>query len=197
MADLNLSGHTILVVDDEQFSRSIITRLLERMGHPKIHTAEDGTEALALLKSFPEVSFIVSDFKMPLLDGLLLLRCVRSGEASIDRATPFAMVTGFSDNALVDTAIDLDVNAFLIKPVSSTALSRRLSNMLSTASDGSWLKPAEEYLQIEVNSAADPKRGAPKSAPTGSAPQRPTVHGRRQPAVRARPSAKMSAQHKK
>ena len=51
MARLTLSGFQILVVDDELFSRNILTRLLDHMGRPEIHTAENGSEALEKINS--------------------------------------------------------------------------------------------------------------------------------------------------
>ena len=86
MARLTLSGFRILVVDDELFSRNILARLLDHMGRPEIHTAENGSEALEKIKAIENLNFIISDFKMPLFDGLLLLQYIRSGEAQIDRA---------------------------------------------------------------------------------------------------------------
>ncbi len=73
MALADLSSYSILLVDDVTFSRQTVARLLNDMGNPTIHLAEDGDEALEVLHKNPDVDFVVSDYKMPNLNGLQLL----------------------------------------------------------------------------------------------------------------------------
>ena len=67
---------------------------------------------------------------MPELHGLQLLKAVRTSQYGITRATPVTLLTGYSDKSLVDVALALDVNAFLVKPVSKGAFSARITQVL-------------------------------------------------------------------
>ena len=164
---LDLSGQTVLVADDVTYSRSIVRWLLRDFGDPKVHQAANGKEALGYL-SFG-VDVVISDFNMPKMQGLELLKAVRTGQHDIDRATPFAMLTAYSDEHLVDLALALDVNAFLIKPVSKQALATRLEGMLQQSKSGEWLKSAEEYGDIDVAWVLDDTESGPKSGGRGRA----------------------------
>jgi len=121
---------TILLVDDEKFSRTMVSSMLADLGRPTVLEAENGAEALAVLDEH-KVDFIISDFNMPHGHGLQLLRAVRTGKLRLIKPeTPFALLTGYSEVTLVDLALALDANAFLVKPVSKDGLRKRLSKML-------------------------------------------------------------------
>jgi CheY-like chemotaxis protein len=147
-----LRGLTVLLVDDENFSQATVARMLRGLGCVDIRFAEDGAEAIQVLSSGnQEVDVIISDFNMPVVHGLQLLRAIRGGTKNIRRATPFAMLTGYSDKRLVDFALAMDVNAFLIKPVSKDGLEKRLSKLLTQVKSDSWLKAADNYKSLDVD----------------------------------------------
>ncbi len=147
-----MKGLKILLVDDEVYSMEMVARLLWKMGNPYVISAENGAKAMNVLGDDSlKVDMVISDFNMPVAHGLQLLKAVRTGRNNIGRATPFAMLTGYSDKRLVDTALALDVNAFLIKPVSFDALKKRLSKILSQAKSEHWLKGEEIYNAIGVD----------------------------------------------
>lgn len=151
-----LKGLTLLLVDDERYSRQVFGRALTEMGDPKLLLAENGAEALDLLDlGGSRVDVIVSDFNMPVVHGLQLLKAVRVGMKYIHRATPFAMLTGYSQKKLVDMALALDVNAFLIKPASKEALAKRLSSLLLQVNSDLWLKGRDVYETIDVDGALE------------------------------------------
>ena len=116
-----------------------------------------------------------SDISMPVMHGLQLLRAVRAGTKNIDRATPFALLTGHSDKELVDLAICLDANAFLVKPVSRDGIGNRLSQLINQLDSGSWLKEAGLYGAIDVDDALAEISGR---QPDPSPPPRPFVTSR-------------------
>lgn len=153
MATLNLSIYTILLVDDVRFVRETVTRVMGGMGRPTVIEADDGEKALEILGSKRIIDFVISDFNMPRFNGLQLLKAVRTGAASVHRGLPFAMLTGFSDKHLVDSALALDVNAFLLKPVSRKTLSERLTKMLNRGDEEPWLKSADDYRKIAIEEA--------------------------------------------
>lgn len=152
MSTLDLSSSTILIVDDVAFNRDIVRQLLTEFGQPEIFDAADGAEALDLLANDRfNVEFVIADFEMPVCHGLQLLKAARVGERGVDRATRFAMLTAFSDIYLVNAALSLDVNAFLVKPVSKAMLSSRLADMLAKTQNADWLRPAADYQKIDVS----------------------------------------------
>ena len=154
MASLNLSAIYFLVVDDMTFTRNLVTRLLSELGAKQILEAENGKEALGILSDATgQALLVISDINMPVMHGLEFLKAVRAGEGEIDRGTPFAMLTGHSDKHLVEMALALDVNAFLIKPVSKKSLGDRIGKILQYDTTGQWLKPATDYEAIDVKSA--------------------------------------------
>ena len=81
MTEPDLSGLSVLLVDDENFSRGIVTRLLRGVGLKEIHEAEDGSKALHLLRNPRyKTDFVIADFNMPVMHGLDMLKAVRMGE---------------------------------------------------------------------------------------------------------------------
>ncbi len=74
---------------------------------------------------------------------------------------PFAMLTGSSDKHLVDMALALDVNAFLIKPVSKGSISAQVARMLTRGDDEPWIKPAAYYDGVGIVGAEAEAASAP------------------------------------
>ena len=173
MVKTDLSSYSILLVDDLTFTRQMVSKLLNSMGNPTIHLAEDGDEALGVLHKNPDVDFVISDFKMPKLNGLQLLKAIRTGKANIKRETPFAMLTGYSDLHLVDMALALDINAFLTKPVSQKSLSDRLGKMLAPDDGKKALKSADAYEDVVVEEVEEEKTPAMQETGAGIPPRRP------------------------
>jgi len=120
-----------LIVDDHDFMRRIIAEALSSSGVAKIDRVSDGDEALSFLsKSNHRIDFIISDFNMPRMNGLELLKEVRIGNAGIKRDTPVIMLSGFDDENLLVTAMRLDANGFITKPVSRQELLSRLDRIV-------------------------------------------------------------------
>lgn len=65
MAALDLSEHLILIVDDESFAREILQRILFGMNQPRLVDATNGAEAIDILRSSPDVSFVIADLTCP------------------------------------------------------------------------------------------------------------------------------------
>jgi CheY-like chemotaxis protein len=179
---LDLTKRTVIVVDDEAFTRQTVARLLASLGATNVVQAEDGEAALAAswtLDAGPVL--VISDLNMPKIDGLNLLKSVRMGQCGLDRAVPFVMLTAFSDRDVVDAALKLDVSAFLLKPVSKAALEKRLNHLARSETEKGWLKSAEIYGTIEIDMA--PEVFAPPVE----------AHGEPPPAGTVKPGARKSA----
>ena len=139
-----------LVVDDEEFIRSLVKQLLIEMGAKEVLIAEDGQKAIDVLTQRGEgIDCIISDFKMPNMTGVELLQAVRAGTAHVDRDLPFAMLTGYSDKFVLGLAMALDVDAFIAKPVSKTMLLSRIAPLLT--GDRQELLPAKNYAKLGLS----------------------------------------------
>jgi two-component system, chemotaxis family, chemotaxis protein CheY len=139
-----------LVVDDEEFIRSLVKQLLIEMGAKEVLIAEDGQKAIDVLAQRGEgINCIISDFKMPNMTGVELLQAVRAGTAHVDRDLPFAMLTGYSDKFVLGLAMALDVDAFIAKPVSKTMLLSRIAPLLT--GDRQELLPAKNYAKLGLS----------------------------------------------
>ncbi len=123
----NAATLKVLVVDD-QFSVRQMTRLaLEKIGVRLIHEAENGQEALLKALAQP-LDLIISDFNMPELDGMGLLRAVRGHQAI--RKLPFILITGRGDRELVVKAAQAGVNNYLVKPFDDSMLRQKMEAVL-------------------------------------------------------------------
>ncbi len=168
MPELDLSDRNILLVDDVVFARATVKKILSSFGRPQVIEAAHGDEALDYLNSTgAPAHMIVSDFNMPKKNGLELLKAIRCGHTDYPRDFPVAMLTGYSDEHLVDMALSLDVNAFLIKPISRDTMGVRLGKMLDMASDTGWLKPVADYESVAITTA---EADTPAPKPAASAP---------------------------
>jgi two-component system chemotaxis response regulator CheY len=121
------SALKVLVVDD-QFSVRQMTRIaLEKIGVRVIHEADNGQEALFKALAQP-LDLIISDFNMPEMDGIGLLRAVRGHQAI--RKLPFILITGRGDRELVVKAAQAGVNNYLVKPFDETMLRQKMEAVL-------------------------------------------------------------------
>jgi len=157
VAELDLSGQRILIVDDVAFARVTLKKILFNLGNPDILEAQDGLDAEKILNSETNIHFVIADFNMPKSNGLELVKSIRTGSLQAARSLPVAMLTGYSEEHLVSMALALDINAFIIKPVSKASLSRRLKKMLDVSRDTSWLKDQDLYTDVSIIEVEDQK----------------------------------------
>ena len=120
------SSISVLVVDDQLTMRALIRNALQQIGFKDIREAPDGEEALKNLLAKP-ANLVISDFNMPKMDGLALLRAVRSHPPI--RQTAFVMLTGRADRELVQRAVQFGVNNYLVKPFTTAQLKDKLEGV--------------------------------------------------------------------
>lgn len=111
----------VMIVDDQRTSRMLIRDALDQLGISQIFFAGDGEEALKSMMASP-CHMIISDFNMPKLDGLQLLKAIRSYGPT--KKTPFIILSGRGDKELVQKAAALGVNNFLVKPITVPVLQK-------------------------------------------------------------------------
>lgn len=147
-----LNGRVILMVDDEKFTSALVKSVLLSLGAHDVLCAMNGADAAAALRSTARsqhIDLVISDIDMPQVGGLLLLKAIRCGRASVDRAQPVILLTGCTAQDVVAKAAALDVTGFLAKPITKGGLIQAAQRALSRRID---LKPADQYLRIDVRS---------------------------------------------
>ena len=117
--------HT-LIVDDQASMRALIRTSLQAIGCREFREAADGEIGLREAITSP-VHLIISDFNMPNLDGLGLLRAVRAHPPTA--STAFIMLTGRADRELVARAVQFGVNNYLVKPFTVAQLKEKLEGV--------------------------------------------------------------------
>jgi two-component system, chemotaxis family, chemotaxis protein CheY len=117
----------ILVVDDFATMRKVIRNLLKQVGYENIAEAEDGVLALRVLKS-QKVDLVISDWNMPNMTGLELLKAVRADEDL--KTTPFLMVTAEALQDNVIAAVKAGVSNYIVKPFTAEVLNDKITKIL-------------------------------------------------------------------
>lgn len=118
----------ILVVDDFSTMRRIVKNCLRQLGFDNVVEADDGAAALAKLKS-GEFKFIVSDWNMPNMMGIDLLKAVRSDEKLRD--IPFLMVTAEAQKENILEAARAGVSNYIVKPFTADLLQQKMEAIFS------------------------------------------------------------------
>lgn len=157
--------HTVLLVDDEASSRALVGQMLRRLGFRDVLLAEDGYTAIEILNA-TDVTAVITDFRMPGLHGLQLLKYIRTGQTYAPRNLICGMLTSYAERDLVGLAIVLDVDTFLAKPVSMETITKHLKRSLAYRFEP---LPAETYLAVDVDNAAPHLTAAPFDLPKAPA----------------------------
>jgi len=119
----------ILLVDDNQHMRVLLTEILRAIGVRAVLEAEDGAEALTLMRAHP-IDIVMTDLAMTPLDGIDFVRRLRNAPDSPNQLTPVIMVTGHSTSRRVTEARDAGVNEFLAKPVTARGVLERVVEII-------------------------------------------------------------------
>ncbi len=121
------SNLSVLLVEDDAFAVKIAQTVLRQLHIPYVSTARDGAEALDILNAnMQRFDLIVSDWNMPEMTGLQLLKAVRRKWATM----PFIMLTGKASPEFVVQARENGVDAYVVKPFSPSQLSQKIQSVL-------------------------------------------------------------------
>jgi two-component system chemotaxis response regulator CheY len=116
----------ILVVDDFSTMRRIIKNILRQLGFNNIEEADDGTSAWEILNK-GGIDFIISDWNMPQMTGIELLRKVRASEEFGD--LPFLMVTAEAQQENIIEAVQAKVSNYIVKPFTAETLKQKIDKI--------------------------------------------------------------------
>ena len=116
-----------LVVDDSATMRRIITTSLEKIGYTDFVEASNGFEALA--KFSESIQFVITDWSMPVMSGIELIRKLRARPDG--KTVPVLMVTTNNTKEDVVVAAQAGANGFLVKPISLQGLKEKIEAILN------------------------------------------------------------------
>jgi len=129
MVRIDFNRLRFLVIDDNAHMRRIVRTLLHGFGGREVYEAEDGAAGLEAFTHYsPDI--VLTDWAMPIFDGLELTQMIRQPGANSNPYVPIIMLTGHSEKKRVVAARDAGVTEFLAKPISAKALYQRVLNVV-------------------------------------------------------------------
>lgn len=127
MADKNLR---FLVVDDMSTMRRIVRSILKELGFDNVEEAEDGNDALTKLRA-GKFDFVISDWNMPNLDGLEMLKAIRADEKL--KPLPVMLVTAEAKKENIIEAAKAGASGYVVKPFTAAVLEEKLTKIFEKA----------------------------------------------------------------
>lgn len=121
-----------LVVDDFSTMRRIVRNLLKELGFTNVDEAEDGNAALQKLRSEP-FDFVVSDWNMPNMTGIDLLKAIRADAAL--KHLPVLMVTAEAKKENIIEAAQAGASGYVVKPFTAGTLGEKLDKIFKSMSN--------------------------------------------------------------
>lgn len=123
MADANMK---FLVVDDFSTMRRIVRNLLKELGFTNVQEAEDGADGLNKLRA-EQFDFVVSDWNMPNMTGIDMLRAIRADEKL--KHLPVLMVTAEAKRENIIEAAQAGASGYVVKPFTAATLDEKLKKI--------------------------------------------------------------------
>ncbi|MDQ2105495.1 response regulator [Azospirillum isscasi] len=121
----------VLLIEDDDFTRRLMSRLLQDLKVGRVWEAADGVSALAILRDHAEdVDLAICDLEMPRMNGLDLLHALRTATGNPLADLPVIVLTAHREADMVKRAIAYGISGYLVKPVSKADLVKRLSFVL-------------------------------------------------------------------
>lgn len=136
----------LLVVDDDDFSRRIVVRILGDLGFNQVIAADSATAALNLLE-IHDFDLIITDVDMPDMTGLEMVHLIRSGKTAARADTRIMVLTSYSNSEVLGVGLALDVNGFLVKPVIPAVLDEKINQALT---ENLKLRPPLAYQAVNT-----------------------------------------------
>ncbi len=118
----------VLVVDDFSTMRRIVKNILRQLGFENIVEADDGETAVSKLET-ERIDFVISDWNMPKMSGLELLKWVRSHDEFKD--LPFLMVTAEAQKENILEAVKAQVSNYIVKPFTAEVMNEKIEKIFA------------------------------------------------------------------
>lgn len=125
----SIQGKKILVIEDQEFMRDMVVRIIKRLGCDAVLEAANGEEGISICQqSMPDA--VICDINMKPVDGIEFLRRVRQAEGGINATLPVIFLTNDAQEETVMAAREYRANAFIVKPVTVNAIENKLGQVL-------------------------------------------------------------------
>ncbi|MGE4062348.1 MAG: response regulator [Rhodospirillaceae bacterium] len=129
---LSLQSASVLIVEDQNFVRELLGRLLTSLSVPKVGSVRSAEDALADLEKDPSCANVLFvDYELPGMNGMRLLEKLRASSQPLLREIPVVMLTAHNDLELYRDAARFGIAAFLVKPAGPAALKSALEDALA------------------------------------------------------------------
>jgi YesN/AraC family two-component response regulator len=140
----SFSNLRVLLVDDEPFVRRVTIAVLNNLKISAVLEAENGEDAITLLKK-NSVDLLITDIQMPKMNGIELIKQIRMGKTAAEHGLRTLVVTSFSYTEVLGSCISLDINGFLVKPITQATASDKIQRALA---ESTHLRSATEYAEV-------------------------------------------------
>ena len=120
----DLSEKKVLLVDDSSVNRTAVRGMLQHLGITHVVEASNGIDALEIIEKMA-LDLLLLDIQMPVLDGLEVTRRIRKG-SSLNGSVPIIAMSGESDSAIIEEAMQSGMNAYLVKPVDRLLIQQKI-----------------------------------------------------------------------
>jgi len=120
----NLQQLVLLYVEDDRFIKEAFYMILKKY-FKKVYVASNGAEALEIFNSNNDIDLIISDIKMPVLNGFEMAKEIRKKDFEI----PIVLTTGFDSNEYLKQAIDIGINGYINKPIDRNQVFEKLNSI--------------------------------------------------------------------
>lgn len=173
---IDLDTMSVLIVDDMEGMCKSIRSMMKVLRFGKtFHYARNGLEALKILKSDVTVDLTISDWNMPVMNGVELLERIREDRDLRD--IPIVMITAEANREIVAEAGESDIDAYILKPLTVKSLGDKITWVVDKANNPppmvSFLRTARDHEEKgDIRQAIKAAQSAVKSDPTSSRPIR-------------------------
>lgn len=124
----NLSEKKVLLVDDSSINRIAVREMLKHLGFVHVFEAANGLDALDILAR-SSLDLLLLDIQMPVLDGIEVARRVRKGDTA-NSQVPIVAMSGESDGAIIEEAMQNGMNAYLVKPIDRQLMQQKILQVI-------------------------------------------------------------------
>lgn len=126
-----LAQINILIVDDDIKIAAIVRKVLESLGFTSIKLANEGSRAIDIMRS-GKIDMVITDWKMSPMDGISMIKYLRTSDDSPNRFMPIIMLTSNVEREHVEMARDAGITEFVIKPFSAKTLCDRIMLLIES-----------------------------------------------------------------
>lgn len=158
----HLQSISVLIADDEKMIQRLVYDVLTQLGFRKITVASSGRQAIEQLRQ-QSFDFVITDWRMKDMEGIDIIRFVRTSPDSPNPRMPIIMLTGNTEAHYVFTARDAGVNEYLIKPFTADQLVRRIRSIIekprSFVEAPGYKGPDRRHREVDPPDGNDRRRG--------------------------------------